>query len=710
MLKLTRISSQNLSTPRANPSRRATCFRRSRRRDASQCPPVRRPRVASNLGALRRDFGERRRPGASACASRTILASLLLACAGSAQAVEFGQGCRVGSLRAPLLLPSAPIERLGFDFVVDNAAAGMPTIVFVGASRERFGSVRLPLQLGGVLRGCSLFASPDLLLGPLVPSTNFAIWSVPTRGLPRDLRVYAQAFSFASDLSAAGASSAYELRFRRSAPTTIVMLPDTQRYSQVQSYFRNFVAQTDWVRNNARDVAFVSHVGDIVQSGGAVAVEWTRADAAMSRLDGVVPYGACIGNHDYERVGNKGSFANYVRNFGSQRYAARSWYGGSTIDGLNHWQVFADRGRRYLHLTLEWRPRDLVLQWAQDVLRRNPGLPVIVSTHEHLGTGVPAARRTSGHTATTSGNNSGEDVYRKLVEPFPQIFMVLSGHVIGEGRRFDTGVFGNRVLELLSDYQGEPEGGNGFLRLLELDRDMGRIAVRAYSPAYRAGISRGKDWSREPGHNYAVSFDFAQHERALLRRVLRFRQGQDFGAGSYTGTQDTYIGDGARGNTLPGQSYGARVQCWCDGDSDHEQAMLRFDGIVGSGAGQLPPRSKIRRAVLTLTTEGSNAQSVHGGSIYRLTRAWSETSTWNSLGRGLQIGVETLATPELSTRGSVTSTGTRSFDVTASVQAFVDGAQNLGWAFVSNGTDGWSFRSSEWGGLVERPMLSVELE
>jgi hypothetical protein len=53
------------------------------------------------------------------------------------------------------------------------------------------------------------------------------------------------------------------------------------------------------------------------------------------------------------------------------------------------------------------------------------------------------------------------------------------------------------------------------------------------------------------------------------------------------------------------------------------------------------------------------------------------------------------------------SKGTLSFDVTASVQAWVDGATNYGWVMLERGNNRWSFRSSEWAGLVERPMLTV---
>ncbi len=85
---------------------------------------------------------------------------------------------------------------------------------------------------------------------------------------------------------------------------------------------------------------------------------------------------------------------------------------------------------------------------------------------------------------------------------------------------------------------------------------------------------------------------------------------------------------------------------------------------------------------------------------------WTESSTWNSLGGGVDIGSKAEAVADSNT-GSL-GKGTLSFDVTASVQAWANGSPNHGWVLVANGVDDWRPRSSDWVGLVERPMLIVE--
>jgi predicted MPP superfamily phosphohydrolase len=78
---------------------------------------------------------------------------------------------------------------------------------------------------------------------------------------------------------------------------TVVLLPDTQNYSE--KYPDTYVAQTLWIRERrkADNIKFVIHLGDIVQTS-TKKPEWENADRAMRLLDGVVPYSIAPGNHD----------------------------------------------------------------------------------------------------------------------------------------------------------------------------------------------------------------------------------------------------------------------------------------------------------------------------------------------------------------------------------------------------------------------------
>ena len=151
---------------------------------------------------------------------------------------------------------------------------------------------------------------------------------------------------------------------------------------------------------------------------------------------------------------------------------------------------------------------------------------------------------------------------------------------------------------------------------------------------------------------------------------------------------------------------------------DNEQALLRFDDIIGTGPGQIPAGTQILEATLTLTTEGSRNDARQGVMLHRMLVPWDETNNWNDWGdgtaphnstAGIQMdGAESSFEPDLST-GRIRR-GTQSFDVTPSVQAWVNGQTNNGWLF-SPVTDGdlWGFRTSEYDVVSERPLLTVTL-
>src|SRR4029450_8703975 len=61
------------------------------------------------------------------------------------------------------------------------------------------------------------------------------------------------------------------------------------------------------------------------------------------------------------------------------------------------------------------------------------------------------------------------------------LFLMLCGHVPGEGRRQDT-FNGNTIYTLLSDYRSRPNGGNGWLRIVEFSPAQNVIRVKTYSP------------------------------------------------------------------------------------------------------------------------------------------------------------------------------------------------------------------------------------
>jgi hypothetical protein len=164
-----------------------------------------------------------------------------------------------------------------------------------------------------------------------------------------------------------------------------------------------------------------------------------------------------------------------------------------------------------------------------------------------------------------------------------------------------------------------------------------------------------------------------------------FQRGLD----GYAGAADTMLLEAS-----PASSRAAATVLSVDADAGGgkaTQALLRFDGIFGDGAGQIPFGTPIRLARLEFTTTDPGS----GAAAHRLRAAWSDADTWAAFGGdGIVAGIEAL--PEPDGAASATAGGVVSIDVTAGVSAWsAGGCPYFGWALLPTGADAWGFSSSE---------------
>lgn len=252
---------------------------------------------------------------------------------------------------------------------------------------------------------------------------------------------------------------------------TIIVLPDTQYYSK--SYPWIFENQTKWIVENkeSMNIVFVSHLGDLVDHYQNKE-EWDNANYSMSKLIGAIPFGVLPGNHD--GVENDGHLINYNRYFGFQRFNNESWYGGAYNNiNTNNYQLFSAGGKDYLIFHIQFNPFDEILSWASEVIVQHPNRRIIVTTHDYV----------HGYNYySNSRSEIGDKIWKKLVKPHAdQIFLVLSGHYENE-EKITSSVDGYYVHQLLSDYQDRPNGGNGWLRIIQFSSVNDEVSIKTYSP------------------------------------------------------------------------------------------------------------------------------------------------------------------------------------------------------------------------------------
>jgi len=283
---------------------------------------------------------------------------------------------------------------------------------------------------------------------------------------------------------------------------TLAILPDTQNYAQ--DYPEYFTAQTQWIafHKASQNIQFVLHEGDIVNDNNPI--QWGNAKASLDILsDNNVPFALAVGNHDYTAGGvtRDGSLFNRRSFYGpGSPYALQSTIGGffEARKTDNSYHTFSAGGEDWLVLSLEFGPRDQVVDWAKTVMEANPGRKAILLTHAYLsgnarydwatkGTKQPGNPHASPAAALPGGVNDGEQLWDKLVSQYENFEFVFAGHSLsnrGAGYLASEGNNGNLVHQMLANYQSPllPEGGQGFLRLLEFKEDGETVDVRTFSP------------------------------------------------------------------------------------------------------------------------------------------------------------------------------------------------------------------------------------
>ena len=279
---------------------------------------------------------------------------------------------------------------------------------------------------------------------------------------------------------------------------SIIVLPDTQYYTDIRhgGTPAHFTAQTQWIADNkdSLNIVFVAHLGDVVQKGNTKEIPWMYADYSMSiiedslitNLEDGIPYGIAVGNHDQGvgvgSVGEPGETELYNQYFGENRFLGRSYYGGHYgTKNDQHYVLFSASGYDFIAIFFEYNtdPEESVLVWADSLLNTYSTRRAIIVSHYIIDAGIQG-----------NWGTQGQAIYEGLNDN-PNLFLMLCGHKSAEGIRQDSTINGNIVYTLLSDYQYYPNGGNGFLRIMEFSPINNTIQVKTYSPTLNQYETKG---------------------------------------------------------------------------------------------------------------------------------------------------------------------------------------------------------------------------
>ena len=338
-------------------------------------------------------------------------------------------------------------------------------------------------------------------------------------------------------------SGAYKLpALQNPASWTFVLFPDTQAYVKYTQNTGILDIMNAWIAGNIRNlnIQFALGTGDIANTNGLPAydfyqtpfgprmesppeLQFQRAARSFGILDGLLPCILCTGNHDYGHSGSGGTqnrdtwFNDYFpvsknpANLPHLRKLALNARERPTLENAA-FEFLPPNGMKILVLSLEFLPRDEILEWAKKLCAdpRYENHTVILLTHLYLNGHAKKSTRIDNARYKIPGNH-GEAVWQKLVKPSKNIRLVLSGHIgstgdidANTGFRTDKNDSGKNVHQMAFNAHAtgggwDGNGGDGWLRYFEFLPDNKTVVVRTFSPFFALSVStRDLAWRKDP--------------------------------------------------------------------------------------------------------------------------------------------------------------------------------------------------------------------
>ncbi|MGG4129185.1 S-layer homology domain-containing protein [Paenibacillus illinoisensis] len=271
---------------------------------------------------------------------------------------------------------------------------------------------------------------------------------------------------------------------------SFVWMSDTQYYSQ--SYPLIYQNIVNWIAGQKENmnIKYVIHTGDVVDKADQE-YQWIEADKNMKVLeDASIPYGVLAGNHDVGHQDN--DYAKFQQYFGANRFINNQVYSGSYENNRGHYDLVSANGNDFVIVYMGWGLGEKEIEWMNDIVSKYPERKAILCLHEYL---------------LVSNNRSpiADQIFEKVVKPNKNVIAALSGHYHDAELKVDQlddngdGIPDRNVYQMLADYQGAPEGGLGYIRLMQFDMANNKLHIKTYSPYlddynyYDPETEQGKD-------------------------------------------------------------------------------------------------------------------------------------------------------------------------------------------------------------------------
>ncbi len=255
----------------------------------------------------------------------------------------------------------------------------------------------------------------------------------------------------------------------------IVIVPDIQYYTNNMDRIKYLESIVGFCNNNQEKISFLIQTGDITNNNNPE--QWSNGHKQFfSKLPSSFPVVFCLGNHDY---GNNGKSAKRESFFPSELTPVRD-----EVMPLSLWDNYLRyvelNGKKMAILSLEFAPRNEVLEWADKIIKENSDIPIIILTHAFLNndgqmfdmTDPQCNNKYSQKYYDMGGDylNDSKEIFDKIIHNNSNVRMVICGHCISRNyieciNKKNTN--GSDVYFIMVNYQHYTEGGAGMIALLK---------------------------------------------------------------------------------------------------------------------------------------------------------------------------------------------------------------------------------------------------
>lgn len=318
---------------------------------------------------------------------------------------------------------------------------------------------------------------------------------------------------------------------------SMAVIGDTQYYVESETNVQNFYNITQYLSELEKKPSYVMQVGDITSDNGEN--HYTKALTAMGKLkDAGIPHSIALGNHDYPSAGKVDRNSTNFNTYFSQEYFEAvsdmefypEYYEVTTSSAYtktvvaddaesvaeneiklsdvttrscesqsievgdyvfyksdNNYRLLTAGDTKYMIVTLEFNPRNEVIDWANEVVAAHPEHKVIVCTHGYTQDGeiIKSSSYYLGKDGNNKDTNQNEPnvLWSNFVSKHENIFMLFCGHAHAPEITSNVmvGDNGNTVYQyMVAPTMGN--GGDGVFLMMYFNETSGTVDFRYYSP------------------------------------------------------------------------------------------------------------------------------------------------------------------------------------------------------------------------------------